>query len=200
MANCLQCPVRVKDTSGLHGCHHAVPDNAGDSQSDSMNSVLTFLFPSLLLAPQQRQGDRSWQLSFAFLPRTPLHPSHCSYWYSPGYLHPSPSVRESLCFFLSKHVKSCRQCCDAWVRILIWCILFACNDIGFFLHLKLMSQIVLQLFYLCHLLNTVVVLSSVLMGYRWDKGMQLSNLFLLGRWWKHSGFKPHFCFLWLSET
>lgn len=106
--------------------------------------------------------------------------------------------------FLNKHIKSCRQSCevfnDARVRIQIWCILFACSDIGFSFHLKLRSQIVLQLFFcLCHLLNSVGVLSSVLVGYRWDKGIRLSNLFLLGWGWKNSGFKPHFCFLWLSE-
>lgn len=45
MANCLQCPITINGTSRLPGCHHAAHDNAGDSQSDSMNRALTFLFP-----------------------------------------------------------------------------------------------------------------------------------------------------------
>lgn len=148
MANCLQCPVRVKDTSGLHGCHHTVPDNAGDSQSGSMNCVLTFLFPSLLLAPQQRQEDRSW----LFMPGVtclPLNSIH----HTP-LIDTTPDVYTLILSgrfyaFLNRHIKSCRQSCevfnDEWVRIQIWCILFACSDIGFSFHLELRSWIVLQL-------------------------------------------------------
>lgn len=51
--------------------------------------------------------------------------------------------------FLNRYIKSCRQGCevfnDEWVRIQIWCILFACSDIGFSFHLELRSWIVLQL-------------------------------------------------------
>ena len=65
MANCLQCPITINGTSRLHGCHHAAHDNAEDSQSDSMNRALTFLFPKFAACHLAEAGGQEQAVTHA---------------------------------------------------------------------------------------------------------------------------------------